>query len=265
MTGILGEIIEYKKAFVAENRNRIPLRELENRALDSLHTRDFAGALRRHGPDGCALIAEIKTASPSKGVIRDNVTVEEVARIYEENGAACISVLTDEKYFRGGLDRLGKAREACGLPLLRKDFIIDRYQLFEARAAGADAVLLIAACLDDQQLNEFMAIVSLLNMDYLLEVHDAEEMGRAVALNARIIGINNRDLQTFRTDLETTGHLSRHAPSGTILVSESGINSPADVMKVRRMGARAVLVGEALMRERDMAVKVRELAEAGKR
>ncbi|MHB9029445.1 MAG: indole-3-glycerol phosphate synthase TrpC [Candidatus Latescibacterota bacterium] len=262
MTGILAEIIEYKRAFVEESKNRMPLGELEHRALESPHTRDFAGALRQHGPDGCALIAEIKTASPSKGVIRDDVTVEEVARIYEENGAACISVLTDEKYFRGGLDRLGMARSACGLPLLRKDFIIDPYQIFEARVAGADAVLLIAACLDDHRLNEFMAIASLLNMDYLLEVHDAEEMGRAAALSAHIIGINNRDLATFKTELETTGRLARYAPRGTIVVSESGINSADDVRKVRRMGATAVLVGEALMRERDMGAKVRELAEA---
>lgn len=262
MTGILAEIIEYKRAFVEESKNRMPLRELEHRALESPNTRDFAGALRRHGPEGCALIAEIKTASPSKGVIRDDVTVEEVARVYEENGAACLSVLTDEKYFRGSLDRMGKVREACSLPVLRKDFIIDPYQLFEARVAGADAVLLIAACLDDHHLNEFMAIVSLLNMDYLLEVHDAEEMGRAAALNARIIGINNRDLRTFRTDLETTGRLARYAPPGTLVVSESGINTADDVRKVHSMGAGAVLVGEALMREKDMAAKVRELVEA---
>lgn len=260
MTGILGEIVAYKRDFVAASKRRVSARDMERRALESPDTRDFAGALRIRSANGCALIAEIKTASPSKGLIRDDVSVEEVARIYEENGAACISVLTDEKYFQGSLDRLGRARGACGLPLLRKEFIVDAYQIFEARAAGADAVLLIAACLTDHQMNEFMAVASLLNMDYLLEVHDETEMARASALGARITGINNRDLRTFRTDLATTGKLATLAPESTLVVSESGINTAADVHRVREYGARAVLVGEAIMRERDMAAKVRELA-----
>ena len=262
MTGILGEIVAYKREFVAASKRHVPARELERRALASPDTRDFAGALRARSENGCALIAEIKTASPSKGLIRDDVTVEDVARVYEANGAACISVLTDEQYFRGSLDRLGRARGACGLPLLRKEFIIDRYQIFEARVAGADAVLLIAACLTDRQLNEFMAVAALLNMDYLLEVHDEAEMARAAALNARIVGINNRDLRTFRTDLATTGKLAELAPESALIVSESGVNTAEDVRRVHGYGARAVLVGEAIMRERDMAAKVRELAGA---
>ncbi len=261
MNGILGEIVEYKREFVEESRKRMPLAELEHRALESPHTRGFTRALREKAAmAGCALIAEIKTASPSKGLIRDDVSVEEVARTYDENGAACISVLTDEKYFRGGLDRLGRARAVSGLPLLRKDFIIDSYQIFEARVAGADAVLLIAACLPDGRLGEFLSIVTMLNMDCLLEVHDTAEMERAAALDAPVIGINNRDLRTFRTDLETTGRLARLASPDTFLVSESGINTASDVRRVHALGARAVLVGEAIMRERDMATKVRELA-----
>lgn len=264
MNGILAEILEYKRAFVAESMRKLPRKELEQIAFADGDTRDFAGALREAGAHGCALIAEIKTASPSKGLIRDDVTVEEAARIYAENGAACISVLTDERYFRGGLDRLARARQAAGVPLLRKDFIIDTYQIFEARHAGADAVLLIASCLSDGEINEYMAIASLLNMEYLLEVHDAAEMDRAAALGARIIGINNRDLKTFQTDLSVTGALAASAPGDTIFVSESGINTAEDVRKVYKMGARAVLVGEAIMRERDMAAKVRELAGAVK-
>ncbi len=260
MTGILGEIIEYKRTFVEECKRTLPPSEMERRALETTGGRDFAGALREKGTRGCALIAEIKTASPSRGLIRDDVTVENAARIYEENGAACISVLTDEKFFRGDLGRLKRARGAADLPLLRKDFVIDSYQVFEARQAGADAVLLIAACLSDAQLDEFMAIASRLHMDYLLEVHDAEEMERAARLGARIIGINNRDLRTFHTDLASTGALAPLAPEGAILVSESGIHTFGDVRRVHAMGARAVLVGEAIMREADMGAKVRELA-----
>lgn len=260
MTGILGEIIEYKRVFVEECKRTLPPREMEIQALEMTEIRDFEGVLREKSVRRCALIAEIKTASPSKGLIRDDVTVEEAARIYEQNGAACISVLTDEKFFRGDLGRLERARQAASIPLLRKDFIIDPYQVFEARHAGADAVLLIAACLSDDQLNEFTAIAFLLNMDYLLEVHDEEEMERAARLGARIIGVNNRDLRTFQTDLATTGALAPLAPEGSILVSESGIHTAEDVRRAYVMGARAVLVGESIMRERDMAAKVRELA-----
>ena len=185
-----------------------------------------------------------------------------MARLYEENGASCISVLTDERYFGGSLERLERVRTVTTIPLLRKDFIIDAYQIFEARCAGADAVLLIAACLDDSELRDFIEIASLLAMDCLVEVHDESEMMRVKTLNTKLVGINNRNLTTFHTDLAVTGKLSFLAPEQAFLVSESGIATAEDVRLVHRMGADAVLVGEAIMRERDMAGKVRELAQA---
>ncbi len=259
MTGILGEILEYKKVFVEKCKKKLPLKELEHLAQESEDRRDFAGAL---SPKGCALIAEIKTASPSKGIIRDDVNIEDVARIYSENGAACISVLTDEKYFMGALERLTKVRKAVKLPLLRKDFIIDVYQIYEARYAGADAVLLIAACLENTVLAEFIEVGAMLDIDCLLEVHNEEEMNRAGNLDCKLIGINNRNLKTFETDISVTGMLARYAPEGSILVSESGIFHAADVKTVYKMGADAFLVGEALMREKDIAKKVAELSHA---
>ena len=259
MTGILGEIIDYKRSFVGKCKKRLPLRELEKIAFESCKTRDFAGALFR---EGCALIAEIKTASPSRGIIRDDVNVAGVSRLCTENGADCISVLTDEKYFMGNLERLAAAREATHLPVLRKDFIIDVYQIYESRYAGADAVLLIAACLDDLELHEFIDVAELLGMDCLVEVHDKAEMDRVVPLNTRLIGVNNRNLKTFETDISVTGMLARYVPDHALLVSESGIFTAGDVRTLYKMGAQAVLVGEAIMREPDMAGKVRELSQA---
>ena len=259
MTGILAEIIDYKRAFVEECEKRLPLKELENRASDAGETRGFVRAL---SGGGCSLIAEIKTASPSKGLIRDDVSIEDVAKIYEENGASCISVLTDEHFFKGSLDRLGIIHDVTTLPLLRKDFIIDVYQIYEARDAGADAILLIAACLGNCELMDFIEVASLLTMDCLVEVHDIQEMERISSLNTNLIGINNRNLKTFETSLSVTGELASSAPVQALLVSESGISTAEDVTKVHRMGAGAVLVGEAIMREDDMAGKVRELANA---
>ena len=259
MTGILGEILEYKKLFIEDCKKRLPLRELEQMSLETEDRRDFAGAL---SVKGCALIAEIKTASPSRGIIRDDVDIEDVARIYSDNGAACISVLTDEKYFMGSLERLSKVRKTANLPLLRKDFIIDVYQIYEARYAGADAVLLITACLDDSVLAEFIEAAALLDMDCLLEVHNEDEINRAGNLNCKLIGINNRNLKTFETAISVTGRLALYAPENSILVSESGIFTAGDVQAVHKMGANAVLVGEALMREKDMAKKVMELSQA---
>jgi len=261
MTGILEEIVEYKRRFVEESKQKIPLRQLERMAEETGKPRGFAEAVKARS---CALIAEIKTASPSKGIIRDDIVVEDVARLFEDCGAACISVLTDEAYFRGSLERLRQVRRTVNLPLLRKDFIIDPYQVYEARCAGADAVLLIAACLDDTALAELIEAAALLNMDCLLEVHDVAEMNRAAGLNVRLIGINNRDLGTFKTDLSVTGRLARFAPERALLVSESGISTADDMRAVHALGARAVLVGEAIMRGRDMAGKVRELAGAVK-
>ncbi|MFC1541430.1 indole-3-glycerol phosphate synthase TrpC [Candidatus Latescibacterota bacterium] len=255
MTGILKEIVEYKREFVNKSKLTLPLKDIEELAIESEGPRDFTEALI--GKE-CALIAEIKTASPSKGIIRDNVAIEDVARIYSENGAACISVLTDEKYFMGTLSRLEKIRKTVYNPILRKDFIIDVYQIYESRFAGADSILLIAACLGDSQLLDFIEVASLLDLDCLVEVHDEIEMNRISKLNAKLIGINNRDLQTFQTDISVTGKLAKLAPPGAILVSESGINNVGDVKSVHSMGANAVLVGESLMRAHDIGEKVRE-------
>ena len=259
MSNILDEIVEYKREFVKISKHKAPLRELEQLATEKGLTKDFTGALKEKK---CALIAEIKTASPSKGVIRNDVGILDVARIYEQNGAACISVLTDEKFFMGNLKRLSMIREISGLPLLRKDFIIDIYQIFEARVHGADAVLLIASCLDNEELIDLIEVSSLLGLDCLVEVHNEKEILRVSGLNVKLIGINNRDLKTFKTDISTTGRLAGFVPDGVIIVSESGINFPDDVINVYNMGAKAVLVGEAIMREKDMALKVRELSSA---
>ncbi|MFC1606802.1 indole-3-glycerol phosphate synthase TrpC [Candidatus Latescibacterota bacterium] len=261
MTGILAEIVAYKHGFVRKCRERISLGEMERRALSSPVPRGFARALQG---DGCTLIAEIKTASPSKGLIRDGIDVLDIAHIYEENGASCMSVLTDEQYFKGSLDRLTKISEVTTIPLLRKDFIIDPYQIYEARAAGADAILLIVACLGDDELRDFIEMASLLGLDCLVEVHDREEMRRAEKLNTPLIGINNRNLETFETRLSVTGELAPHVPDHALLVSESGISTADDVRAVHAMGASAVLVGEAIMRENDMAGKVSELVDAVK-
>ena len=261
MTGILGEIIDYKRDFVEKSKKNISRAELEALAHESDSVRDFTGALSVHG---CSLIGEIKTASPSRGIIRNDIDCTEVARLYEENGAACISVLTDEKYFMGNLNRLTTVRGATRLPLLRKDFIIDGYQIFESRCAGADAILLIMACLDDSHISEFIGISESLGMDSLVEVHDAHEMERAAACDCKLVGINNRNLRTFETDISVTGELAPHAPESALLVSESGIFTAGDVRTVHRMGAQAVLVGEAIMRERDIAQKIRELSQATK-
>jgi indole-3-glycerol phosphate synthase len=261
MRNILDEIIEYKRYFVKRSKKKVPLRELEQIALEKPDTLDFIEALTEKK---CALIAEIKTASPSKGIIRNDVDVKDIAKIYEINGASCISVLTDEKFFMGSLERLLEIRKVSGLPLLRKDFIIDAYQLYEARVYGADAVLLIASCLENSEMTDLIEVAVLLGLDCLIEVHDEIEMKRISGLNVELIGINNRDLKTFKTDISTTGKLASLAPEGALIVSESGINTAGDVNLVFNMGAGAVLVGEAIMREKNMAAKVMELSKAVK-
>jgi indole-3-glycerol phosphate synthase len=206
-----------------------------------------------------AIIAEVKKGSPSKGVIRENFDPLEIAEIYQNNGATCLSVLTDEKYFLGHVRFLAMIREAVSLPLLRKDFMCDPYQIYEARAAGADAILLIAAMLDLQQLQEFHAIAKELQMDVLLEVHDEPEMEIALQTDCTLIGVNNRNLKTFVTDLDTTGRLARMMPAGHLLVAESGINSRSDIVRLQSEGAGAFLIGEAMMREDDIGGKLQEL------
>jgi len=209
--------------------------------------------------DWTAIIAEVKKGSPSKGVIREDFDPLEIAEIYQNNGATCLSVLTDEKFFMGHLRFLALIRETVSLPLLRKDFICDPYQIYEARAAGADAILLIAAMLDLDQLREFHAVARGIHLDVLLEVHDEEEMEISLQTDCTLIGVNNRNLRTFVTDLSTTGRLAQMMPKDRLLVAESGINSRNDIIRLQSEGAGAFLIGESMMREEDIGAKLREL------
>lgn len=253
---ILDEIHAHKLAEVAERKRRVPPAELEKRLPTAPPVRDFAAALRERP---ISLIAEIKKASPSAGVIREDFDPVRIARSYAEAGAAAISVLTDEKYFQGSLRFLEDIRAATSVPLLRKDFIIDRYQVIEARAAGADAILLIVHLLDDAALRSLLRQARELGMACLVESHCREELERAIASGAEILGINNRDLHTFTMDLETAIRLAPLVPKGKILVGESGIKTAEDVRRLHEAGISAILVGETLMRSRDMRAKAREL------
>ncbi len=253
---ILDEIAEYKRTFVAECQRRVPLEEIRRRAGEREPTRDFAGALRA---SGMSVIAEIKRQSPSKGVIRTVVEPVQVARIYETNGARAISILTDEQYFGGSLKDFGAVRDAVNLPLLRKEFVVDAYQIYEARAAGADAVLLIVSLLTEGTLIDYISLTGELDLSALVEVHTREELDQALKADARIIGINNRNLKTFETNLETTFDLARDIPKDRIIVSESGIQSGADIVRLQTAGVDAVLVGEALMRKEDIGRALRTL------
>jgi indole-3-glycerol phosphate synthase len=254
---VLSQILADKRTEVHCSRRRMPPQELERRIQDLSPPRDFIGALQ--AAPAPALIAEVKKASPSKGVIRADFDPVEIARTYAENGAACLSVLTDEPYFQGHLSYLKAIRDTVDLPLLRKDFILDDYQILEARAAGADAVLLIVAALTETELEWLIDATHTLGMAAIIEVHDAEELDQVLATPARMIGINNRDLHKFRTTLQTTIDLMPKVPSDRLVISESGINARADVEKLAAAGVQAVLVGEALMREPDIAAKMREL------
>lgn len=254
---ILDDIIAYKRQEVSWSRERMPLADVIAMARDMEPVRGFGRALSAGG--GIRLIAEVKKASPSKGVIREDFDPLEIARIYEDSGAACISVLTDRRFFQGSLDYISLIRPAVAIPLLRKDFIIDAYQIFEARARGADAVLLIAACLEKSQLEDYMGIAGELALDVLVEAHTYKELDRVLLAGAEIIGINNRDLSTFTVDIGTTLSLINDIPDDRIVVSESGIRSRDDVLRLQQAGVDAILVGESLMRERDIGKKVREL------
>lgn len=258
---ILDKIAEHKRWEVARAKSRRSLASLQ-KGIDELEDqpRGFLRALRATADSGwTAVIAEVKKGSPSKGVIRADFDPLAIAETYQENGAACLSVLTDEHFFMGHLQYLGKIREVVSLPLLRKDFICDPYQIYEARVAGADAVLLIAAMLDAGQLAEYNALAAALHLDVLLEVHDEGELEMALATGCELIGINNRNLQTFATDLATAERLLPLIPRGHFVVAESGIASRSDVLRLQRAGARGFLVGESLMREDDIGAKLREL------
>lgn len=257
MRDILVEIAEYKREFVAYQKRRRSLADVRSAARDSEPLADFAAALQPG--QGIALIAELKKASPSKGVICANFDPERIAAIYAESGAQALSVLTDELYFQGCNAHLQMARRVSGLPTLRKDFIIDEYQLYESRMIGADAILLIVALMDGSQLEDFLGLAGELGMTALVEIHTAEEARRALAARARLIGINNRDLKTFQTSLETTFELLEVLCGQAIVVSESGIESRAEVERLEQAGVDAILVGEALMRASDIGAKVREL------
>lgn len=259
---ILAQILEHKRREVAEAQARTPFAELESQLPTAPAVRPFAQALKRE--DGrVAVIAEVKKASPSKGVIREQFDPLHIAEVYARNGASAISVLTDERFFHGHLDYLRAIRQRVPVPLLRKDFLISRYQVLEARVAGADAVLLIVAALEDEPLADLLAYTRELGMDALVEVHTEVELRRALRAGATVIGINNRDLSTFHTTLEVTERLAPLVPSDCVCVSESGIENAEDVRRVARAGAHAVLVGESLMRAEDLGARLREMAGVG--
>jgi indole-3-glycerol phosphate synthase len=257
---ILNRILERKQQEVESRRRQTPLDELERRAAQASAPRGFRAALGSRAAGGeAAVIAEIKKASPSKGVIREDFDPVEIARSYAAAGASCLSVLTDRDFFQGHEDYLVAARAACELPVIRKDFIVDPYQLAESRAIGADCILLIVAALDDGRLARLHAGARALGMDVLVEVHDAAELERALRLDLDLVGINNRDLRTFDTRLETTLELLERVPPGCTVVTESGIHSREDVALMRRHDVHAFLVGEAFMRAPDPGQALREL------
>jgi len=254
---ILDSIIANKKVELAETKRQVPFPDVKSKASHAEPTRGFGKALA--GPGDIRLIAEVKKASPSKGVIREDFDPVKIAQIYEESGASCLSVLTESKFFQGSLEYLGRIRKAVKLPLLRKDFIIDEYQIHEARAAGADAILLIAACLEIKQLEDYLGIARQLGLDVLVESHTYKELDRSLRAGATLVGINNRDLTSFTVSLQTTLDLLKDIPDDHTVVSESGIATRDDVVKLTRAGVDAILVGESLMREKDIGKKVKEL------
>ena len=252
MSDILDKIVAVKREEVAAALKQKPLAVVRADAESRVLTRDFEGAMRAKIAEGqAAVIAEIKKASPSKGVLRAEFIPADIAQSYAEYGAACLSVLTDKQFFQGSVDYLKQARASCDLPVLRKDFMIDAYQVYEARAMGADAILLIAACLDDGQMADMEAVARSLDMAVLVEVHDREELSRALKLKTRLVGINNRNLQTFEVSLQTTLGMLPDVPADRLLVTESGIQTAADVQRMRDAQVHAFLVGEAFMRAKE--------------
>ena len=268
MSDILNKIVEVKRQEVAAGLKKVPLAAMRADAESRVLTRDFEGALRAKIAAGqAAVIAEIKKASPSKGVIRADFVPADIAQSYAvgntdrggQVSAACLSVLTDKQFFQGSVDYLKQARASCALPVLRKDFMIDPYQVYEARSMGADCILLIAACLQDTQMAELEAIAHDLGMAVLVEVHDAAELQRALKLKTRLVGINNRDLRTGEVSLDVTLGMLADVPADRLLITESGIATRADVARLREAGVHAFLVGEAFMRAEEPGEALGEL------
>lgn len=260
MTDILDKIVAVKREEVAAALKRKSLDLMRADAESRVLTRDFVGALRAKLAQGQAgVIAEIKKASPSKGVLREDFIPADIAQTYAEHGAACLSVLTDVQFFQGAVDYLKQARASCQLPVLRKDFIVDAYQVYESRVMGADAILLIAAILDDAQMKAFEAIARSLDMAVLVEVHDEVELARALKLKTPLIGVNNRNLKTFEVSLDTTLRLMQQVPADRLLVTESGIRNREDVLRMGAAGVNAFLVGEAFMLAPDPGAALADL------
>jgi indole-3-glycerol phosphate synthase len=257
---ILKKIVDYKREELTARIGSLPLAELQAGVADLPPSRGFITALLKTiDGGGTAIIAEVKKGSPSRGIIRADFDPLAIAGTYAANGAACLSVLTDEHFFHGKLAYLSEIRKVVDVPLLRKDFIFDPYQIYEARAAGADAILLIAAMLDLNRLRDLAELARELSLDVLLEVHDERELATALQVNVGLLGINNRSLRTFATDLSTTERLAKLVPGNRLIVAESGINTRPDIVRLQRAGVHSFLIGESLMREADIGRKLREL------
>jgi indole-3-glycerol phosphate synthase len=260
MSDILDKIVAVKHEEVAAAKKKRSLEAVREDAFSRVLTRDFEGALRAKIAAGQpAVIAEVKKASPSKGVLRADFIPADIAQSYAEHGAACLSVLTDRQFFQGSADYLKQARASCDLPVLRKDFMVDPYQVYEARSMGADCILLIAACLADAQMAELEALARSMDMAVLVEVHDAAELQRALKLKTKLVGINNRNLRSFEVSLDTTLGMLKDVPPDRLLVTESGILKREDVQRMRAAGVHAFLVGEAFMRADDPGAALAEL------
>jgi len=260
MSDILKKIVAVKHEEIAASLRKKSLEAVRADAESRVLTRDFVGAMRHKIDNGqSAVIAEIKKASPSKGVLRADFMPADIAQSYAEHGAACLSVLTDAQFFQGSADFLKQARASCDLPVLRKDFMVDPYQVYEARVMGADCILLIAACLDDAQMKDMEAVARSMDMAVLVEVHDAEELNRALKLKTPLVGINNRNLRTFEVSLDTTIGMLKDVPADRLLITESGILQRSDVQKMRDANVHAFLVGEAFMRAADPGKALAEL------